>query len=318
MNMNMNMNMNNKNIKNKKNVKYSKNIGSLIYDIFIHINMLFVLAITLYPFIYTLSMSISKPIYAAQNSVYLFPKGLSLESYRIVMQNGEIWKAYYNTIWYTVVGTIINVLLTMISAYPLSRKTYFARDFLLKMVALTMFFGGGLIPSFILIRDLHLYNTRWAMILPGAISAWNLIIARTYLQTIPDSLHESAKIDGANDILILFKIILPLSMPVIAVLTLYYAVGHWNSYFNAMLYLPNNDLQPLQIYLRKVLILQSQQGVTDSNSSAVQISSAFDRSLAMVQLKYSVIIVTILPILTVYPFLQKYFVKGVMIGAIKG
>ena len=268
----------------------------------------------LYPLVYTFSMSISSPIHAAQNDIFLFPKGFSTQAYKLVFEDKEIWHTYYNTIWYTTVGTTISVVLTIISAYPLSRPNFFLRKKLMMFVLFTMYFSGGLIPQFLLINNLGLYNSRWACILPYAISAWNLIVCRSFFESIPESIEEAAKIDGASQYKILFKIFVPLSMPIIAVMILFYAVGQWNAYFAAMLYLPNDDLHPIQLYLRKVLILSNVQ----SSMSGASTMGGFERSLATQQLKYAVIIVAVLPILIVYPYLQKYFVKGVMIGSIKG
>jgi putative aldouronate transport system permease protein len=272
--------------------------------------MWIVMIITLYPFLFVFSMSISDPKYVLDQSVWLFPKGFSVESYKRVFENPDIWTSYYNTIFYTVIGTAFNVMLTIFGAYPLSRKNFFARKQLMIFIVFTMFFSGGLIPLFILIKDLGLYNTRWALIIPGVISAFLLIVSRTFFQSIPESLDESAKMDGANDITILFKIIMPLSKPIIAVLALFYAVGHWNSYFPAMIYLPDAKLQPLQLYLVKILI-QNQDKLSEG------LTDELDRALFTLQLKYSIIIVAVLPILLVYPFLQKYFAKGVMLGSLK-
>ena len=269
------------------------------------------MVITIYPLIYTFSMSVSNPIYVANNSILFLPKGFSLQSYSMLLQDKNIWKGYYNTIWYTVVGTFISVAMTVLAAYPLSRKRYILIKPLMIFIVLTMFFSGGMIPSFILINQLGLYNTRWAIVIPAAISTWNLIICRSFFKSIPDSFAEAAEIDGASQLTILLKIFLPLSMPVVAVLILFYAVGQWNSYFPATLYLTDSDLMPLQIYLRRVVIHSSSESVTG-------IAGGLQKSLATMQLKYSIIIVTILPILCVYPFLQKYFIKGVMIGGIKG
>lgn len=288
-------------------------ILSKLFDVVIYTTLLVCVIITLYPLIFTISMSISNPLAVARNEVYLLPKGFSLKSYQMVFEDKEIWLSYYNTIWYTVTGTVINVLITIISAYPLSRRRFFLRNKLMMMVVFTMFFSGGIIPLFILVSKLHLYNTRWAMIIPFVINTWNLIICITFFQGIPESIEEAASIDGASHYMILFKIFIPLSMPIIAVLVLFYAVGIWNSYFYSMLFLPNKDLQPLQIYLRKVLILAN----NDSLGTA-HVTGGYERSMATIQLKYSVIIVSILPILCLYPFLQRYFVKGVMIGSLKG
>lgn len=287
-----------------------KTIGDQISNLFIIASMWVVMIITLYPFLFVFSMSISDPKYVLDQSVWLFPKGFSVESYKRVFENPDIWTSYYNTIFYTAIGTALNVMLTIFGAYPLSRKNFFARKQLMIFIVFTMFFSGGLIPLFILIKDLGLYNTRWAMIIPGVISAFLLIVARTFFQSIPESLDESAKIDGANDIMILFKIIMPLSKPIIAVLALFYAVGHWNSYFSAMIYLPDANLQPLQLYLVKILI-QNQDKLSEG------MTDELDRALFTLQLKYSIIIVAVLPILLVYPFLQKYFAKGVMLGSLK-
>jgi len=272
----------------------------------------FAIVITLYPFVYVLSMYISNPRHVLDQSVWLYPKGLSVKAYRIVLSNPEIWRSYYNTVWYATVGTILNLILTITSAYALSRPKFFLRKHIMLFIAFTMFFSGGLIPLFIIVRKLGIYNTRLAMILPTAVSAWNLIIARTFLSTnVPETMHESAFMDGAGELQILVRIYLPLSKPIIAVLALYYAVGHWNAYFNALIFLPNRDLQPLQLYLVRILTQYSNELVGDINIT-------IDRSAYGVQLKYAAIIFTILPIICVYPFLQKYFVKGVMIGALKG
>jgi putative aldouronate transport system permease protein len=287
-----------------------RSTGSTVSDGLIYLAMWFVIIITLYPFVYVLSMSISDPKYVVSDSVWLFPKGFSLESYRKVFENKDIWVAYYNTVFYTGVGTSLNILFTVLAAYPLSRRTFFARNWIMVIITITMFFGGGLIPSFLLIKELGLYNTRWAILLPGLTTAFYIIITRTFFYGIPDSLTESAKIDGANDIGILLRIIIPLSKPILAVLALFYAVGHWNSYIPAMIYLPDQKLQPLSLYLVKIL-------VQNNDSMLEGMIDQYDRALMSIQLKYSIIIVTILPILLVYPFLQKYFVKGVMIGSLK-
>jgi putative aldouronate transport system permease protein len=291
--------------------KLRKSKLEMIMSCIIYGVMIAVLCITVYPIFYTMSMSISDDLHVIKNSVWLLPKGFTLNGYELVFENPDVWRSYYNTIWYTVIGTLINVLLTVISAYPLAQKQFFARKALMFFAAFTMFFSGGIIPLFILINKLGMYNTRWAMILPGAISAWNLIIARTFMMSIPYSLQESAKIDGANEIKILFRIIIPLCMPIIAVLTIFYAVFHWNSFFNALLFIPDTKLQPLQIYLRKVLVLGQSDALLDT-------VPGISRTAIGVKIRYCVIVVSILPILCVYPFFQKHFVKGVMIGAIKG
>ena len=265
----------------------------------------------LYPFLYVFSMAISSPEHVLRRDVYLYPRGIGLEGYRLVFSNANIWRSYANTIYYTLVGTSINVTLTVLAAYPLSRPRFVLRRPLSLMITFTMFFGGGMIPFFIVISRLGLYNTRWGVLLPFAVSAWNIIIARTFYESIPEALIESATIDGAGNMVTLVKIVLPLSGSILSVLALFYAVGHWNSYFWPLVLLNNPELQPLQIYLYKILVQLKQ-----DTMAGAQIG--ISRTVAAEQFKYSSIIVSILPIIVVYPFLQKYFVKGVMIGAVKG
>ncbi|WP_127583590.1 carbohydrate ABC transporter permease [Paenibacillus koleovorans] len=287
-----------------------KSWSDRVADLAIYSAMWGVIAITLYPFLYIISMSLSEPIHVVEQSVWLFPKGFSLEAYARVFDNEQVWKSYYNTVFYTAAGTALNVAMTTLAAYPLARRSFSLRRPIMVFIVITMFFGGGIIPTFILIQELGIYNTRWAILLPSAVSAFLIIIARTFFQTIPESLHESAKLDGANDLAILYRIVLPLSQPILAVLTLFYAVNHWNSFFPAMMYLPDKALQPLSLYLIKILVQNQEimvEGVLDS----------YDRTLYAVQLKYALIVITVLPIMAVYPFLQKYFVQGVMIGSLK-
>lgn len=289
-------------------------IKKMIYQrtglFFIYLVMWLVIFITLYPFIYVFSMSVSDPMSVLKQEVWLLPKGFHLNSYKKVFKSTELWIHYGNTIWYTVVGTLVNMVVTLLGAYPLSRKNMYMRKPIMFFITFTMFFSGGIIPLFIVVNKLGLYDSRWSMILPVAVNAWNLIIARTYIEGLPEGLVESARLDGANDFQILRRIIIPLSKPIIAVLSLFAAVGHWNAYFNAVLFLPSPEKQPLQIYLQKLLINMSD--VAGGNSQF-----GLARSMEVIQLRYSTIIVVILPIICVYPFLQKYFVQGVMIGAIK-
>ncbi len=272
----------------------------------------FVIAcITAYPLIYVFSMSISRPEAVVSGTVKLLPKGFSLQAFKLVFSNMEVWRSYYNTIWYTVVGTAISVLLTLMAAYPLSRKQFCLRKPLSVFFSISMFFTGTLVPMYLLINNLGLYNTRWAIVLPTGAAAYYIIIARTFFSGISDSLYDSARIDGAGEMKILWKVYMPLSKPVISVLILYYAIQQWNSYFNAMIYLPGRrDLQPLQIYLMKVLI---------NNESAVDGGAMGSAAQSMIstQLKYVVIVVALIPILCVYPFLQKYFTTGMTLGAVK-
>ena len=272
--------------------------------------MLLAFAVTLYPFLYVFSMSLSDQGSVLRQEVWLLPKGLNLHSYQKVFSDPAIWVAYGNTVFYTVAGALINVVMTCMMAYPLSRRRFWGRGVISMAVVFTMLFSGGMIPSFLLIKNLGLYNTRWALLLPGAVSAFNLILARTFFMGLPESLMESASIDGAGEATILWKIVVPLSKPIVAVLTLFYAVGHWNSYFNALLYIPDIKLQPLQMFLVKLLVLEQDQ-MAEGGDDMLQLT------LDAMQTKYATIIAVIVPILCVYPFLQKYFAQGVMIGAIK-
>lgn len=293
---------------NATKIKESK--GERLFYCLVIFIMLLALVVTLYPFLYVLSMSLSDQVSVLKQEVWLFPKGFTLTAYQQVLSQPGIWLAYGNTVFYTVSATFLNVIMTIMLAYPLSRKRFWGKNPITLFVSITMLFNGGMIPSFLLIKDLGLYNTRLALIIPGAIGVYNMIIARTFFASIPDSLEESAAIDGANDIIVLFKIVIPISKPIMAVLTLFYAVGHWNTYFNALLYVPDLNLQPLQMYLVRLLV-QNQQLMNEGSSDALQ------QAVAAMQTKYATIIVVIVPILCVYPFLQKYFVQGVMIGALK-
>ena len=281
-----------------------------VFDIVLVLFMIVFMCICLYPLLYVLSMSISDPLAVARQEVWLYPKGFSTEAYQILFKYPYLLISYGNTIWYTVVGTAISVLLTLLLAYPLSRRQFFLRNYIMTMIMVTMFIGGGLIPKFMLVSKLGLYNTRWAIVIPSAIGTTYVIIARTFFTTIPESLFESAKLDGAGDWVILAKIIMPLSKPLISVLVLYYAVGQWNQYFHALIYLLDENLKPLQLFLRRILIENTRE-VGGELISGV-------KSWASEQIKSCAIIVSVIPILCVYPYLQKYFVKGVMIGSLKG
>lgn len=285
-----------------------------IGDILIYFGLFLIIVATLYPFIYILSMSVSDPMSVVRREIWLLPKGFHLGAYTDALYSQELLRSYGNTIWYTFFGTIINVVLTMTLAYPMSRRSFSLRKVINLMAVITMFISGGIIPLFVVVNQLKLYNTRFSMIFPVAINTFNLIIARTFLEELPVDISEAAYIDGANDLTIFLRIVLPLAMPAVAVLTLYYAVAHWNTYFTALLYLPDAKLQPMQIYLRKILIQQTNEGT----AAVVGDSFGLSRAMKIEQMKYSSIIITTLPILIVYPFLQKYFVQGVMIGALKG
>ena len=270
--------------------------------------------IVLYPLVYILSSSFSSPAAVSAGKVFLFPVDFSLRGYKAVFEYEAVYTGYRNTIFYTVVGTAINIALTMIAAYPLARKSLPGRNFFTFLFTFTMMFSGGMIPSYILMKELKIINTAWCMLLPGAVSAYNLIVTRTFIQnTIPDDLLEAAQIDGCTDAQFFFRFVLPLSKAVMAVITLYYAVSHWNAYFNAFLYLNKRDLYPLQIFLREILIMNS---IETESVMDTQMQEAMQGMADL--LKYSLIVVSTAPILCIYPFLQRYFIKGVMIGSLKG
>ena len=286
-------------------------LGDKLFRLIRDVVLLIFCIIVLYPVMYVISASFSNPLFVMKNEVVLLPKGFTLIGYEKVFSNPDVWNSYKNTIVYTTVGTALNVILTSTGAFALSRKDFKGRNFWTFYITFTMFFSGGIIPMYLLIKQLNLYDTFWVMILPGAISAWNMIIMRTFFQSnVPMELQEAAIIDGCNDLVIFLKIALPLSMPIIAIMTLFYGVDHWNSFFGAMLYLSDRDKFPLQLILREILL----QNISSGNVEG----PAADQQIVGESIRYALIIVATVPILLVYPFIQKYFVKGVLIGAIKG
>lgn len=286
--------------------------------IFDGVNSTFLALVTLvvlYPLIYIVSASFSSAEVVARGDVLLFPVEPSLEGYRAVFAYDAVWTGYANTIFYTVVGTAVNVMLTLLAAFPLSRREFFGRRFFTFYFAFTLFFSGGLIPLYLMVRSLGLLNTRAALILPTAIGVWNVIITRTFMQaTIPDTLIEAARIDGASNIYVLFRVVIPLSTPVIAVITLFYAVSHWNEFFPALIYLRDPDKLPLQMILRNVLVA-NQMAVDEQ---FIDLEEMMKRQYLQELLRYSLIIVASVPVLLIYPFVQRHFVRGIMIGALKG
>ena len=273
-----------------------------------------VLVIMLYPLIYVVSASFSSPDAVANGKVFLFPVDITTIGYEAVFQNQKIVTGFLNSVFYLVAGTALNLMMTMLAAYPLSRKEFYGKKLVTGIFVFTMYFSGGLVPSYLLMKNLGLLDTRAVLIIPVAMSVWNVIIARTYLQsTIPDELFEAASLDGCSEIGFFLRIVLPLSKPIMAVLVLYYGVGHWNSYFNAMIYLKSPDLQPLQIVLREILLLGNVDMTMITDAAALEKMQGLSNLL-----KYAVIVVASLPMMCIYPFVQKYFVKGVMVGAVKG
>ena len=288
-----------------------RSVGEHVFDI---INTVFlgVLALTmLYPFWYELALSLADAEKVAISKVYIWPEVVSLESYANVLSSKYIYYGYFWTIVRTVVGTVVALLLGFHFAYALSKKDFPNRKLWTSLLVFTMFFSGGMVPEYLLIRDLDLINSVWALILPGAISAYNITIMRNYLMSLPDSLEESARIDGANDIIILYRIIVPLSLPILATVALWTAVAHWNAWFDAMLYIQDTNKQVLAITLRRIVL----QG---SNSVVSMSGEEVNATMTSETIKAATIMVATLPILCVYPFIQKYFVKGVMVGSLKG
>lgn len=278
--------------------------------------MIFLLIIFVWPLWFVVIASVSNPNEVWNGNVLLVPKDFTLMAYEELMKYKMIWTGYRNTIFYTVVGTFVNLVMTICAAYPLSRKDFMPRNFFMFLFMLTMYFGGGLIPTYLVVSGLGLVDTRWAMIIPGAVSIYNIIITRTYfMNSIPASLQEAATLDGANSFQYLMRVVLPLSKPIIAVVGLYYAVGHWNDFYTALIYLYKEDLMPLQSFLRDMLMSTK---LTLNNLSGMDTATVELKTHLAQTLKYSVIIVSTVPVLCIYPFIQKYFVKGVMVGSVKG
>lgn len=270
--------------------------------------------IVLLPMINVVSASFSSASAVNAGKVILFPVDATLNNYKTILGYNSVWLGYRNTVFYTVVGTFINVALTMICAYPLAQRTFSGRKFLSVLFFIPMIFDGGMIPNYILVRDLKIINTLWAGLIPGAISIYNMIVTRTFIQTsIPETMAEAARIDGCSPTRYFFSFVLPLSKTIIAVISMYYAVSHWNDYFTAFLYINKRELYPLQLFLREILVnSQFDSSVMSDPEAAKQLQGLADT------LKYVVIVVATLPLMCIYPFVQKYFIKGVMIGSVKG
>lgn len=298
----------------KKNASKIKNNRSsdTVMEAVMYAFAVVILVILMYPLYFIVIASFSDPSAVAGGQVWLFPKGFTLDGYKELLKHENIWIGYRNTILYTVVGTIIGLAVNISAAYAMSRKDLAGRKFLSLFFIFTMFFNGGLIPTFLTIRDLHLYDTFLVMVLPFSVGVYNIIVARTFFQTsIPGDLWEAAQIDGCGNLRYFAQVVLPLSKAIIAVLGLWIAVGHWNSYFNALIFLKNPDLHPLQLILRNILItnqMQSGMGTGEAAQIALRLAN---------MMRYSVIIVATVPIMCIYPFVQKYFNQGVMIGAVK-
>lgn len=288
-----------------------KSRGSLVFDVCNIVLMLLLVFFTLYPVYYLIVVSLSDGVAVSKGTVYWWPSGANLGAYKLLLGDSSIIRAYGNTLLYTSMGTLVNMILTVLCAYPLAKKDFYGRRVFSIMIVITMFFSGGLIPNYLLVYNLGMVNTMWAVILPSAISAWNMFIVRTSFQGIPGEMFEAARIDGANEWRILWRIALPVSVPMLATISMFYAVGHWNSYFPALIYLNEKAKFPLQILLRNLVIEGDMAG--QAQDMAGQIAT-----VSTTNIKYAVVIIAILPILMIYPFIQKYFVKGAMIGSLKG
>ncbi|WP_020620904.1 carbohydrate ABC transporter permease [Paenibacillus daejeonensis] len=292
--------------------------GDKLFLVIVYLILAAALVVVAYPLVYIISASISNPNVVASGEMWLLPKELTFEGYKRVFEDSAIWNGYLNTIIYTTVGTAVNLAVTLPAAYAMSRRDMVGRNLFMGLFMVTMFFSGGLVPTYLIVKNLGLVNTMWALILPAATSVWNLIVCRTFFQsTMSKDLQEAAEIDGCSDFRLFFQIVLPLSTALIAVMALFFGVGHWNNYFSALIYLNDQSKYPLQLVLRQILVLQqmsAQSGVINADTA----TSLNNKAEVAALVKYAVIIVSTLPVIVLYPFLQRYFVQGVMIGSVKG
>ena len=284
-----------------------------IFNITVTVISLVVLVIVLYPLYFVIIASISSPEDISLGKVRFLPSGINFAAYKFVLEEWKIWRGYLNTIFYTFFGTLLGTSVTLMAAFALSRKDLFGRNVITKLFVFTMFFSGGLIPTYMVVSSLHMVNTRTVLVVMGTVTVYNMIIARTFISSIPDDLEEAAMIDGCSHARYFFEMVVPLSKAIIAVLMLYYAVGHWNAYFNALIYLSNRALYPLQLFLREILVLNT------AGADTIMDPELEEKMRGMAELlKYALIVVSTAPILCAYPFAQKYFTKGVMVGSLKG
>lgn len=286
-----------------------------LFDLLVRAGLILVMLLVLYPLVYVLSASFSDPYAVSGGEMILWPVRFTLEGYQRILGYGELWTGYANTLFYTVAGTVLALAVTLPAAYAMSRPEFVGRGVLMVMVMITMFFSGGLIPTYLNIKNLGLLDTRLLMIICGASSAYNLIVARTFFASLPNALVEAARIDGASNTRVFCRIILPLSKPIIAVMALYFAVPHWNDYITPLIYLRDRELFPLQIFLKEILMQDQMSASMALEDGALEFVQDKARIAEMV--KYASIVVSSLPLIVIYPFLQRYFIKGVMIGAVK-
>ena len=295
-------------MKRKKQFHFNSNT---VFTVGIYLVAIIAALLWLYPLVFVISASVSDPQALLNGDVLLFPVGFTLKAYEYIFKNNQLLVGYGNTIFYSVVGTAYNMILTIFAAYPLSRPNLKGRGFLTFMITFTMFFGGGMIPTYLNLNSLHMLNTRWVMFVPGAISATNFIIMRNYFTySVPSELIEAAHMEGASQLQILRKIVLPLSTPILGVLTIYYMAGHWNAYFSAIIYLSDENLMPLQVFLRRILIIGGMEGMSSG--------STMTDNVIYESLKYAIIVVSTLPMILGYLLVQKSFKKGIMMGSLKG
>lgn len=298
-----------------------KGLQNRIFDLCVYLILILLTLILVYPIYFTVIASFSEPYEVVSGNVILWLKGFSLDSYKNVISNDKIWIGYRNTIVYTLFGTLLNLFVTIPAAYALSKSYMWKRNFFVMFFIIPMYFSGGLLPTYLQVRDLGLLNKPYTLVIIGGISIYNLVVARTYFQSsIPESLYEAAEIDGCSQYGQFFKIAIPLSKPIIAVITLYYAVARWNDYYNSLIYTTNTKYFSLQLVLRNIL-LENQNALSNmdvSNADTEQLLSVVEKVYLAESMKYAIIFIAALPMLILYPFIQKYFVKGVMVGAVKG
>ena len=290
-----------------------KSKGDRAFDITLVVISILIILVIAYPLYFVVIASFSQPEAVLGGKLRFLPVGFNLESYQMVLTEPKVWTGYRNTILYTVLGTCINLVLTTLAAYPLSRKDMPFRGLLTFVASFTMLFGGGMIPVYLVVRGLKLTDSIWAMVIPNALATYNMLVMKNYFQSsIPEEVQEAAAIDGCDHFGTLIRVVLPLSAPIMAVIVLFYAVGHWNAFFNAIIYLRNQDLFPLQVVLRDILLQNSLEAVGGD------LTGMYEKVMRGESMKYALIIVASAPVIMLYPFVQKYFVKGVMVGAIKG
>ncbi|KQO17212.1 carbohydrate ABC transporter permease [Paenibacillus sp. Leaf72] len=293
-------------------LKIRESAGDRLLLFIIYTVLSLVLLAVIYPLIYILSSSISSPAAVTSGRVWLWPVDISFRGFEVLFNTPQIMTGYGNSLFYTTAGTLISVALTVMIAYPMSRKTFFGRGVIMMLITFTMLFSGGLIPTYMVVKEFGMIDSRWALLIPNAIWVWQVIIARSFFQSsIPDELMEAAEIDGCSDLRFMRSVVIPLSKPILAVLFLMYGVGQWNAYFDALIYLKSANLFPLQLVLRSIIIMNNTAGVTDALKQV-------ERQQLSELLKYSLIVVATLPVLIIYPFVQRYFVQGMLVGSVKG